>query len=78
MKILSEIQKILDYKFKKYFIVNFWENDNTYYLCVYSGKAFYFCRGRVNQAYPCNSVFIEIDKVVTLAEIKKSAKELKV
>jgi len=74
METLSEIKKLLDYKFKKYVLVNFWENDGVYYLCVYSKKHFYFFRCHVNHVYPCSSVFIKIDKEVTLAEIKKEVK----
>lgn len=71
MKIPSEIRVTLGQKFKKYVLVNFWENDGVYYLCIYSKKHFYFCRGHVNHVYPCSSAFIKIDKVTTLAEIKK-------
>lgn len=75
MKIPSEIQETLDNKFKKYVLVNFWENDGVYYFCIYSKKRFYFCKGHVNYAYPCSSAFIGICNETTLAEIKKEIKK---
>ena len=75
MKIPSEIQESLNYKFKKHVLVNFWENNGVYYLCIYSKKHFYFCNGHVKHGYPCSSAFIRIDKVTTLAEIKKELKK---
>ena len=75
MKIPSEIKEALNYKFKKYVLVNFWENDSVYYLCIYSKKHFYFCRGSIDHVYPCSSAFIRIGKVTTLAEIKKEIKK---
>jgi len=82
MKIPSEIQETLDYKFKKYVLIYFWKKDDISYLCIYSKKRFYSCWCHTNYVYPCSSIFIKIDKVVTLAEFKKEmkkpAKELKV
>ena len=75
MDIPHEIYEAMDNKFDKYNIVNCWEVDDVYYLCIYSKKCFYFLRVQLGQGYPYRSVFINLDNRVTLADIKKEMKK---
>jgi len=75
MDIPPEIHEAMDKKFVKYNIVNSWEVDGIYYLCIYSKKCFYFCRVQLGHGYPYKSIFINLDNKITLADIKKEMKK---
>jgi len=74
MDIPPEIYEAMDNKFDKYSIVNSWEVDGIYYLCIYSKKCFYFCRVQLGQGYPYRSIIIDLDNKVDLADVKKNEK----
>lgn len=75
MDIPPEIHEAMGNKFNEYSIVNCWEVDGVYYLCIYSKKCFYFCRVQLGQGYPYRSIFINLDNRVALADIKKEMKK---
>ena len=76
-KIPKEISEALDNKFAKYLILNNWQINNVYYLCIYSNKCLYFCRFKLGQGFPYRSIFIELDNKISLSVLKKEIKKIK-